>query len=468
MHYRRAMSSSLNKPLRLRMVILLAVAFTVAACGESAETSAPSEVSPDSTTTTEQPTAVDGQADEGDVVIEEETQAVDAFSLGDREAGGGLGSLAVQAGEYAERLVDVEGDWFPGQPITLDIPDVCAIPEPVALQGITRSRPVDELGVRADVIAAEVRVYESAAVAESLVALVNGDSAEACDLATLESVVDGEIPGVSFDFGDGVGSAAASPDGVPADFPADSRNYDFAIIFGTVAEPLVQKATVVADGHFVIATSAVSTPEEVDDLASQVVAAVFAEPAPTLIEGPDLDTLVDMARRAVFAEGELPEFYEPIGQVFFGGAGDPDVCFTSAPPVARGSGPSWLAATPGAGASRAGQDFRIYADVESASAAFAELVERGEECFPAELELPDDFSLLEVVDEVVDVGGRQVLHVELAYEQLLGGQAFDVEAKIAITLADETMLTASFFGLAGDSPDLVGLLAAAADRGEAQ
>lgn len=410
-----------------------------------------------------------------DDVAESVTEAADAtstdeastvaVSLGDREAGYGQGSLAVLAGQYVDRLADVEGDWFPGPPIPLEIPDVCGLPEPAALQGLVLARPVDQTGIRADVISIEVRVYKTAEEAEAIISLVNGDSADDCDRASVELAADSTAPGVSFDFGDGVGQPSPVPDGLPDGLPANSRSYDFEIVFGSVTEPLVQESTVVAEGQAVIAFSVSSGAEDVDELEADLIAALFGQPAPEVIENPDLDVVIDDVRRSVLADSELPDFYGRTNAMVVGGPGEPDVCFTAAPPAAATSGPSWLAVSPNIGASELNQGNRIYADVDAATVAFEEVKATGLECFPEEIQLPDGFEIVSSEAEVLDVDGTQVVHVEIDFVQTLGTQTYDVEAKIAVAQFDEVLTSLRFFGLAGDAPDLPELVAIAAERG---
>jgi hypothetical protein len=386
-------------------------------------------------------------------------------ALGGREAGYGPGSLAVLAGQYAERLTDLEGDWFRGPPVPLTVPDVCGFPEPSAVQGFTLAQPVDASGLRADVVSVEVRVHETPDEAEALVNLINGETADDCDRASLEVALEAAVPGVSYDFGDGLGTPAPVPDGLPVGLPADSRSYDFDIIFGTVPEPLLQLATVVADGPITVSFSAASTPDNVEDLETQVIDVLFSEPAPEPIELPGLDALIDDVRRSVLSNEDVPAFYDPTHAMVLSGPSYPSECITAAQPAVTAFGPFWISVSPGTGASELGQVFRIFADADSASAAFEEFTTVGVDCFVAELGLPVEFELTNSTTELTEVDGQQVVHVELDYLQKVGEQAFDVEAKFAVTQTGPTLTSAQFFGLAGDSPNLPKLVATSAIRG---
>ena len=136
--------------------------------------------------------------------------------------------------------------------------------------------------------------------------------------------------------------------------------------------------------------------------------------------------------------------------------------------MASASGPGWFSINPNAGTSRAGQAARVYESGAAATVAFDEVVERGAECFPVEFDLPDVFTLIEATSEVVDVDGRRVALIELDYEQSVGGLTVDAESKIVVTQVDQILMSAQFFGLAGDSPDLVDLVATAAVQSEGQ
>ncbi len=314
-------------------------------------------------------------------------------------------------------------------------------------------------------VSVEVRVYETPDQAEALVSLINGETADDCDRASLELALEAAVPGVSYDFGDGLGTPAPAPDGLPAGLPADSRSYDFDIIFGTVPEPLLQLATVVADGSITVSFSAASTPDNVEDLETQVIDVLFSEPAPEPIELPGLDALIDDVRRSVLSNEDVPAFYDPTHAMVLSGPSYPSECITAAQPAVTAFGPFWISVSPGTGASELGQVFRIFADADSASAAFEEFTTVGVDCFVAELGLPVEFELTNSTTELTEVDGQQVVHVELDYLQKVGEQAFDVEAKFAVTQTGPTLTSAQFFGLAGDSPNLPKLVATSAIRG---
>ncbi len=430
--------------------ILLAAALAVAACASETADS------------------IDGEAT-GEEAVEGTPRHDDSghVSIGDREAGFGPGSLVVQAGQWAGRLTHVEGEWLPGPPIELDPPDVCAIGEPEAIQGLTLVRPVDAPGVRADVISAEVRVYATTEEAEALVDKLNGEFADECDAAGLDRLLAADAPpGITYNFGDGIGDPSPVPDRLPDGLVADSRSFTGEVIFGTVAEPLLQKGTVVADGRFVMGFSVTANPEHVDALEAEVIAVLFSASAPEAIDVPDLDIEVDQLRQAVLSDDDLPQFYESSAQMFVGGQGQSDRCFTEVNPTATSSGPGWLAISPGVGVSELRQTAEIYRTSRQADAAFEEGLERGVECFPAQLNLSEMFEVIETRVTEIDVDGRRVLLGEIDLIQSLGGQTFDVEAKIAATQVDETVHNVLFFGLAGDSPDLASLVAIAATGAE--
>lgn len=436
--------------------VALAAALAVSACG--------STTAPDSQTNTEEleTTTTTAESESNEAAPEADGETV---SLGEREAGFGRGSLAVLAGEFVERLEDVEGDWFPGPPFPLDPPDVCGVPEAAALQNLVLVRPVDQTGVRGDVITAEVRIYDTAAEAEALVDLINGDSAEACDQASAELALESTTPGVSFDLGDGVGEPGTVPDNLPEGIPAASRSYDFEVVFGSVGEALVQKSTVAVVDTAVISFSVSASAEIVDDLEAEVVEALFTDPAPEIIESPDLDVVIDNIRRSVLSDSDLPDFYDPGTALLIGSPGSPDVCFTADSPVAATFGPSWISISPGIGSSEVRQGSRIYSDSAAASAAFEEVASIGVECFPEELAFPDEFELVSSAAEELEIGGTRVVHVELDYVQSFGGQTFDVDVKIAVAQFGEVLTSVRFFGLAGDSPELPELVALAAQQG---
>ena len=448
MSYLQAMNFSIR-----RLAPVVAV-LALAACGGSPEGSTAGEANEADTAT-----AIDEAGDTGS------EPGSESVSLGDREAGYGAGSLAVLAGQYAERLTNLKGDWFRGPPVPLTVPEVCGLPEPPAVQGFTLVQPVDASGVRADVVSVEVRVYETPDQAEALVSLINGETADDCDRANLEVALEAAVPGVSYDFGDGLGTPAPVPDGLPAGLPADSRSYDFDIIFGTVSEPLLQLATVVADGSITVSFSAASTPDNVEDLEAQVIDVLFAEPAPEPIDLPGLDALIDDVRRSVLSNEDVPAFYDPTHAMVLSGPSSPSECITAAQPAVTAFGPFWISVTPGTGASELGQVFRIFANTDSASAALEEVTTVGVDCFVAELGLPDEFELTNSTTELAEVDGQQVAHVELDYLQKIGEQTFDVEAKFAVTQIGPILTSAQFFGLAGDSPNLPELVATSAIRG---
>ena len=368
-----------------RLVIVLAAAVFLAACsqGDDAVSETATDSVAETTSTVPEPAASDDEEGEVSAGEDGEVESVEraTIDLGDREAGFGPGSLAVQAGLWAERITELEGDWRPLFQ-AVDLPEVCGFADGQAAQQVMLVRPVDELGVRSDVVSVEVRIFESADTAAALVAALNGDTADDCDLASLELVE--TVPGIEFDFGDGVGTPTPPSSDLPSGLLAEARLGDFDVVFGSVRETVFQKQTVVADGNVVLAVVVAAAPDDLDQLEAEVVDVLFSEPAPEAADQPDLDVVVDQVRNGVLLDEDFPEFYDQLLPLAIGGPGDDDVCFDAAPPIAEGSGPEWLAFTPGAGGSAVSQRFEIYADADLATLAFQEVADRGLECFPQE------------------------------------------------------------------------------------
>ena len=86
----------------------------------------------------------------------------------------------------------------------------------------------------------------------------------------------------------------------------------------------------------------------------------------------------------------------------------------------------------------------------------------GASCLPAELGLSDQFDAQTASTETVSLDGREVVVIDVGLEQLVSGQIFDIEARIAATQVDELLHVVQFVGLEGDAPDLVELVVASA------
>lgn len=439
--------------LRSRLVALLAaVALATAACGASTATvDQEPDTESDGSDNTESDVSDDG-----------------VVSLGDREVGFGPGSLAVPAGSIVDRLWDVEGDWFVGQPfIQFDLPEVCGYLEPLATQGISLSRVDPEQNPFGDGMVAQVLVYETPDEAASQLDLLNGPSAEECDLASLEVAKDTELlpPGVEFDAGSGVGVPIDAPEDLVEEFGAVSRQYVGSLNIGSVEQELVQLEFWFASDRYLVrssATSAVGNEEAVQD---DMISAFLAEPFPTIDDSAELDSALNTMRASVLDDSALPELFEfNDGLAVFRRPDNDDSCYARPDVLASTDGPQWLAISPGVGGSEIVQGADLYSDEATAAAVFDRFVELGADCYAEVVGLPDVFRLVGSAFETQELNGRTIALVKLDYIQLVGAQEFEVEVAAAVVQEGAFSLRVIFFGLAGDSPDLAALLSIAADQ----
>ena len=392
---------------------------------------------------------------------DDDATAAPESALSFREAGFGPGSLAVQTGAWVERVETIPGDWLPGLPVPTPIPDVCEVPEPLALQAISLAKFAEGSDATVEVVTVEARAYGSDAEAEAFVAVLNGEAADACDRTSvilLDALV---LPGVRYDFGDGVGQPAQVIAEIPDEYVSDSRAYTFEIQASLSREDLRQRRTSVAAGQTAITYTVLTLADRAEALEALVSTALFGEPAPAVIDALDLDLIGDEIRGAAFEDSAFPDDWALTTPLRFGGPGAPNICLTSAQ-LAGASGLSWVSMRSGLGASQIEQRFQVYEDDIDATAALDELASLGASCLPAELGLSDQFDAQTASTETVSLDGREVVVIDVGLEQLVSGQIFDIEARIAATQVDELLHVVQFVGLEGDAPDLVELVVASA------
>lgn len=392
---------------------------------------------------------------------DDDATAAPESALSFREAGFGPGSLAVQTGAWVERVETIPGDWLPGLPVPTPIPDVCEVPEPLALQAISLAKFAEGSDATVEVVTVEARAYGSDAEAEAFVAVLNGEAADACDRTSvilLDALV---LPGVRYDFGDGVGQPAQVIAEIPDEYVSDSRAYTFEIQASLSREDLRQRRTSVAAGQTAITYTVLTLADRAEALEALVSTALFGEPAPAVIDALDLDLIGDEIRGAAFEDSAFPDDWALTTPLRFGGPGAPNICLTSAQ-LAGASGLSWVSMRSGLGASQIEQRFQVYEDDIAATAALDELASLGASCLPAELGLSDQFDAQTASTETVSLDGREVVVIDVGLEQLVSGQIFDIEARIAATQVDELLHVVQFVGLEGDAPDLVELVVASA------
>ena len=395
---------------------------------------------------------------------DDDATAAPESALSFREAGFGPGSLAVQTGAWVERVETIPGDWLPGLPVPTPIPDVCEVPEPLALQAISLAKFAEGSDATVEVVTVEARAYGSDAEAEAFVAVLNGEAADACDRTSvilLDALV---LPGVRYDFGDGVGQPAQVIAEIPDEYVSDSRAYTFEIQASLSREDLRQRRTSVAAGQTAITYTVLTLADRAEALEALVSTALFGEPAPAVIDALDLDLIGDEIRGAAFEDSAFPDDWALTTPLRFGGPGAPNICLTSAQ-LAGASGLSWVSMRSGLGASQIEQRFQVYEDDIAATAALDELASLGASCLPAELGLSDQFDAQTASTETVSLDGREVVVIDVGLEQLVSGQIFDIEARIAATQVDELLHVVQFVGLEGDAPDLVELVVASAGSG---
>ena len=393
---------------------------------------------------------------------DEDVTATPESALSFREAGFGPGSLAVQTGAWVERVETIPGDWLPGLPVPTPIPGVCEVPDPLALQAISLAKFAEGSDATVEVVTVEARAYGSDAEAEAFVAVLNGETAAACDRTSVVLLDALALPGVRYDFGDGVGQPAEVIAEVPDGYVAESRAYTFEIQASLSREDLRQRRTSVAAGQTAITYTVLTLADRAEALEALVSTALFSEPAPAVIDALDLDQIGDEIRGAAFEDSAFPDDWALTTPLRFGGPGAPNICLTSAQ-LAGASGISWVSMRPGLGASQIEQRFQVYEDDNIATAALDELASLGASCLPAELGLSDQFDAQTASTETVQLGGRDVVVIDVGLEQLVSGQIFDIEARIAATQVDELLHVVQFVGLEGDAPDLVELVVASAD-----
>ena len=379
-----------------------------------------------------------------------------------REAGFGPGALAIEAGAWIERVETIPGDWVPGLPVPAPVPPVCEVPEPLALQAISLAKFAEGSDATVEVVTVEARAYGSDAEAEAFVAVLNGETAAACDRTSVVLLDALALPGVRYDFGDGVGQPAEVIAEVPDGYVAESRAYTFEIQASLSREDLRQRRTSVAAGQTAITYTVLTLADRAEALEALVSTALFGEPAPAVIDALDLDLIGDEIRGAAFEDSAFPDDWALTTPLRFGGPGAPNICLTSAK-LAGASGISWVSMRPGLGASQIEQRFQVYEDDNIATAALDELASLGASCLPAELGLSDQFDAQTASTETVSLDGREVVVIDVGLEQLVSGQIFDIEARIAATQVDELLHVVQFVGLEGDAPDLVELVVASAD-----
>ena len=392
---------------------------------------------------------------------DDDATAAPESALSFREAGFGPGSLAVQTGAWVERVETIPGDWLPGLPVPTPIPDVCEVPEPLALQAISLAKFAEGSDATVEVVTVEARAYGSDAEAEAFVTVLNGEAADACDRTSvilLDALV---LPGVRYDFGDGVGQPAQVIAEIPDEYVSDSRAYTFEIQASLSREDLRQRRTSVAAGQTAITYTVLTLADRAEALEALVSTALFGEPAPAVIDALDLDLIGDEIRGAAFEDSAFPDDWALTTPLRFGGPGAPNICLTSAQ-LAGASGLSWVSMRSGLGASQIEQRFQVYEDDIAATAALDELASLGASCLPAELGLSDQFDAQTASTETVSLDGREVVVIDVGLEQLVSGQIFDIEARIAATQVDELLHVVQFVGLEGDAPDLVELVVASA------
>ena len=430
--------------LRARLVALLAaVALATVACGASA----PAE---------EDPETESNGSDDGVV------------SLGDREAGFGPGSLVVPAGSVADRLWDVDGNWFVGQPFMLfDLPEVCGFVEPVATQGLSLSRVDAGESLFGDAMVIKVLIYETPEEAAAQLELLNGSTAEDCDRASLELANDMELlpPGVDFDGGEGVGVPVDPSAILDTEAGAVARQYEAVLSIGSLEQDLVQIETWFTRGRYLVRATPSSAIGNVQQVADDMIAAVLAEPFPALEDDDVLDAAIDTMRASVLDDSALPELFDfNDGLSVFRRPDGDDSCYGRPDVLASTTGPQWLAISPGVGGSEIIQSADRFSDETTASAVFDRFVELGADCFAEVVGLPEPFRLVGSAFETQELNGRTIALVKLDYIQLVGAQEFEVEVASAIVQEGPFNLRVNFFGLAGDSPDLAALVSQAADE----
>ena len=457
---------------RRAAIVLAAGAALLGACSggdtsdesESAETSVAAtenEAGTDTEPTEEDPS--EGQ-DDG------EPAGGEAAPAGPREAGFGPGSLAVPAGAYLDRLYDVDGNWFVGEPYEYrEPPAVCGFEEPSAVQGLTLVQIDQDLAPLGDVMNLDVSVFDTAAQAERMVAVLNSATAADCDRALL-AAVDSDLgtPGVELDFGDGAGTETEVPAGVPEGLPVAARLYEASARIGTLDTPLIQLETWVADGRFLLRSSATNISGEPGEVAANMLEAMFASPAPEISEDGTLDDAAAIIRGAALADSDLPDFYQPTEGLWFPSPSDEvSPCRSTDGLRVTSEGPKWIAISPGTGASEVRQGAAVYEDEALAAAAFDRLIDGGVDCLLDDLGLTDNFVLTDMSFEAVEVDGVTVAVTQLDLDQFLGGQPFAVEIQAVEALAGNAVHVVGFFGLAGDSPDLTELVVTAINKAEA-
>lgn len=383
------------------------------------------------------------------------------------KGGFGSGALVTAAAEYAERILDVEGEWARNLYFYSAAPDVCGYAEPLAAEGAGRvsdSQSPDDLVV--DIMVVEVLVFDSPEEAASQVRLLNGPNAAACDQA---DIVDEPFVGVDssgnrgvvwIEFGDGVGMPSEEVLPVPAGSTYDSRFYDGTATIGSVLENYDLLETWVADGPFLV--KFVAADREPSQLAGQMAAALFGSRAPNTSEGPAVDRDIDALRRSTLADDLLPEIFERVEPASVSRRNRVN-CYTRFLPEQRLNGPSWVAFSPGVGGSRLTQRGSVFISEEAAIAAFDQIIDLGLDCYlDAAVSLSEDqFGLLESSFESSTFDGLPMVEIKLQYDNFDG---FDVDLQTAIVLSGPYILQVNFLGLPGEAPDLAELARLAVEQ----
>ncbi len=433
---------------RLMLGVGLLVSLVAAACSSSAQ--APT----DSVTPA---TVSDGQSDD----------EAAAFSLGEREASFGAGSLVIAASKVAERLENLSGPWFFFPHYTYEpVPTECGYATPLALEGAIQSRESPTDAPFGDQVGVFVQVYADEATAAEQVAILNGPQSSACDaagVARLEEELAGprDIPGAKFDVGDGRGLMTD----VPFDHEnAAARRFVGKVSIGDEERELENIEWIAATGPMVVHASAMSLTGRAEELVVEMAEVLLSEEFPVAVIDASIDEAVDASRRAVVPNDALPSYYEETSPLTFATSSPETACYNVLPDF-YATGPSWQAITPGVGGSQVQQATMIFSSQDQAAKARADLVEQGTDCFEELVGLSEPmFTLVGEAINTETVATREVTTLELNYVQNINGEEFDADVQMSLVQDGRYVFVWEFFGLAGDSPNLAELAALSADR----
>ncbi len=449
-----------TRPTQWIKTIALAAAFALmaAACGGSAADPESSTIETGTTssvitaTTTEAPVAVE------------------AVSLGEREAGFGPGSAALLAGKIINRLFDLEGDWAPQFNRGAEYrprPAGCDPQGPIAAQVETLTKVNVDDAPFGEATSVEVFVYESEEAVRREVAALNSDIADACDQAIIADAMSNEnqVPGVIMDLSNATGVPF---DDHLAQENSASRRYRGTISIGSEQRELEQIESAVGLGTILVRVYAISTQDRAEQVSTDTWRVLLAG-GPIVADDPEASTAMDNAindlRASALPDDAFPDYFEPAQRLKVLPPVPDAVCFNAPGAEAATYGPSQLAISPGVGASEINQISRVYGTEAEAEAAFDEFITKGVDCYLETIGIPNEmFTTKSTTEEVVERNGYTVADLNAKATQTLGEQDFPVEFATTAVRVGRYVLTVHFVGLDGDSPDLVDLATQAADR----